>query len=97
MMFGLSYYFGLMNEKISQRRELFSGFREFRNNWDWFNIFGSLFGFDYFQSRNPMTFDDKINFTNSLPEILISNFEVLYNSLGMVLIPKKNLEYAIAR
>jgi len=94
MDFGLDYYFGLMREKLLGEREVFRGFKD---NWDWYNVCGSLFGFDYFLSPNPMTRQDKMNFTESLPEIIVSNFEVLYNSLGMVLVPKRNLECAVER
>ena len=67
----------------------FPYFQRVKENWDWYNIPGSLFGFEYFISPNPMTKEDKENFTNSLSKIITSNFEVIYNSLGMVLISKK--------
>ena len=93
MGFGLDHYIGLMREKLFGEQK---AFKEFKDNWDWYNVWGSLFGFDYFLSPNPMTRQDKMNFTESLPEIIVSNFEVLYNSLGMILVPKRNLEYAVA-
>ena len=70
-------------------------FKEIKDNWDWYNIPGSLFGFDIFPSRylfysNPMTKEDKKIFTESLPDILKSNFDIIYNSRGMVL-TNKNL------
>ena len=65
-----------------------SYFQKVKSDWDWYNVPGSLFGIEYFISPNPMTKKDKEDFTNSLSEIITSNFEVMYNSLGMVLINK---------
>ena len=90
--FGLDYYLGLIKERISEESRLF---RDIKNNWDWYDIPGSLFGFDIFPSRylfypNPMTRKDKKSFTKYLPNIIKSNFDIIYNSRGMVL-TNKNL------
>ena len=80
-------YIGRLHERIFKRHRRVSSKR------NWYNVPGSIFGFDYFLSPNPMTKEDKENFTKSLGNVITSNFEVIYNSMGMVLIPKKrNLE-----
>ena len=88
----LDNYFTRTKKELSEE---YNFFKKWRDNWDWYNVLGSLFGFDYFISPNPMAKRDKENFTKSLGKIITSNFDVAYNSLGMILTPKKNLETAV--
>lgn len=89
MVFGLGFYLGLIKESIE---EPFEFFKDVKDNWDWYDIPGSLFGFDIFSPRfhyNPMTEEDKKSFTESLPDIIKPNFYVTYNRTGMILTGKK--------
>jgi hypothetical protein len=56
------------------------------------NLFYSFIEFFYkinvFYSKNPLTNQDKSNFTKSLDDYLTSKFNVSYNSKGMVFTKK---------
>lgn len=91
IMMNLYNYLARNYEKAFKRKKSkeHQYFSRVKDSWDWHNVPGSLFGFEYFISPNPMTKKDKENFTKSLSKVITSNFEVMYNSLGMVLVPKK--------
>tara|TARA_Y100000310_G_C20280403_1_gene622330 strand:- start:60 stop:317 length:258 start_codon:yes stop_codon:yes gene_type:complete len=76
-MINLTEYFSRIKERVGQE---YGRFRIWATH------------FDYFASRNPMSEENRISFTKSLPKIITSNFEVAYNSFGMVLTRRRNIK-----
>lgn len=96
MVFGLDYYAEYIRLKIDEEIQFF---KETKDNWDWYDIPGSLFGFDIFPrtyysyrfKKCPLNKQQQENLTSRIfSDIVKANFDVVYNANGFVL-TNKNL------
>ena len=71
--------------------------REIKNDWDWYDIPGSLFGFDLFPKpyyyplfkKCPLNKEQQDNLTQRFSDAIKSNFDVIYNAGEILFINKR--------
>jgi len=93
MIFKLDYYTEGIRWKMAEEIELF---KEIKNDWDWYDVPSSLFGFDIFPKlyysplfkKCPLNKEQQDNLTQTFSNIIKSNFNIIYNATGMDLVNK---------